>query len=104
MITVEAWQEMTRNIVGASGDQAALTALVTQADQAMSEAMNDFTEADEERSRLKEENESLRKANMQFFLQLTERQKAGSDTGTGNKSNDAETITIRDLFKPKEEK
>ena len=98
MITVEAWQEMTRNIVAAGADQAALTAIVTQADEAMSEVMREYTDADKERSRLREENEALRKANMDFFLRITEKQdtgKQGSEPGV----SDAEKITIADLFK-----
>ena len=104
MITVETWQEMTRNIVAAAGDQAALTALVTQADTAMSEAMADFAAADKERTELKEENEALRKANMEFFIRLTDHSSSsGSDTGTGERGkSDAETITIKDLFKKEE--
>lgn len=94
MISVEDWQKMTRDIVAASGDQAALTALVTQANDAMSEAMNDFASADNERNQLREENESLRKANMNFFLRLTEQNETSKQPEAK-----PEEITIADLFK-----
>lgn len=103
MIDVQEWQDLTRNIVSAMGDQATLTALVAKADEAMSAAMAEYADADKERTTLREDNEALRKANMEFFTRLTARE-TSSTTGTGEeeKTTEAEKITFADLFSKKE--
>lgn len=100
---INEWNDLTRNIVANAGDQSQLTALLTQATDAFSEQLTKAETASGEAEKLKEDNEALRKANMDFFLRIGEQKKEThkQDNDKGSPS-DAESITFEDLFKENE--
>lgn len=99
---INEWNDLTRNILANAGDQSQLTALLTQATDGFSEQLTKAETATAEAETLKADNESLRKANMDFFLRLGEqkKQELGKESDGSSASGDrAETITFEDLFK-----
>lgn len=99
------WNELTRNIISNAQDQAALTGILTQATSDYEELFAQNAENDKKATELIEENEGLRKANLDLFLRFSKDMEGKHSTESEKESTTdrAETITIKDLFN-KEEK
>lgn len=96
------WNELTRNIIANAGDQAALTGILSEATVNYEELLVSHTDKDKVSTKLQEENEGLRKANLDLFLRFSESKDKETKNDDSEKSR-AESITIDDLFKSKEE-
>lgn len=96
-MTAEEWNELTRDMVAAVGDQSVLTALATKATDEYVGMLATHENTSKENEALKAENEKLRKANLDLFLRVGEQAKPQTET-SATKSR-GETITIDDLFK-----
>lgn len=104
-MTMDEWNELTRNIITNAGDPAQLTSMLNQATEAFSEEMTNRINNDEQLNKFKEENERLRSANLDLFLKLGDQAKDKVPNGGPGQppkpsaEERAETITIEDLFK-----
>lgn len=94
----EEWAETTRSIIAAAGDQAELSAIVTEASDSVSELFKSYKETSSINERLQKENEKLKRYNMNLMERLTA-QVWPETTKENDKKSIAETITIKDLFK-----
>lgn len=98
------WNEFTRNVIANAGDQATLTGILSQATVDYEELFASHAEKDKTEQKLTEENEGLRKANLDLFLRFSsQKEQTGTEGGGEPQKSRAETITFEDLFKPKEE-
>lgn len=97
---LEKWNELTRNIIANSTDQAQLTALVTQASDSVSELFVSYTETAKQNEELVEENEKLKKYNLDLFMRVSDdtMNRARGNESEKPSENRAETITIKKLF------
>lgn len=97
---INEWNDLTRKIVASAGDQSVLTGLLTQATDAFSEQLTTAEQKKAEAEKLQQDNEALRKANMDFFLRIGEQAKEShTKQDTKERPSDAEKITFADLFK-----
>ena len=104
LMSPEAFQDLTRQIIGANGDQGAITALLTQAQDGFSGLFATHAKIDEEVKTLREENEKLKQYNLELFMQrgqnVIEQQQKDQLPKEGKSR--AETITVQDLFRKEE--
>lgn len=97
----DVFQDLTRQIIGANGDQGAITALLTQAQDGFSGLFATHAKASEELEQLRKENEKLKQYNLELFMQRGENvlKQGEKETKTKDQKTRAETITTKDLFK-----
>lgn len=95
--TAEDWSKFTNDIISANGDQATLTTILADMGDTIVTSRTALDESRNAETRIKEENERLKSANMQLFLRVGEQ-----DTGSKQKESyqppDAETGHSLDTY------
>lgn len=105
MMDMEQWNNLTQDIIKKASDQAELTTLMSQATSEFGELFAAHATAVKSEEDLKAQNDKLREANMNLFLQLSEQTKQRTDPDSGRKEQEkddlerAKSITFDDLFK-----
>lgn len=99
-MTVDEWKDLSQKIIESASDLPMLTSLLNQCNQGFADEVAARMAAEEARDKLTADNESLRDANMKFFLELSQR---ATERATGPeevpKEKGPEDIHIEDLFK-----
>ncbi|UWF79990.1 MAG: scaffolding protein [Bacteriophage sp.] len=73
--TTDAWNEFTKKVLEANGDQATLTTLLSDMQDTFTTGITTQGELDKTNKSLKEENGRLKEANMSLFLRVGEQKK-----------------------------
>lgn len=68
--TQDAYREFSEAIIGANGDQATLTTILSDMQDTFNKGIADLTATTENNTNISKENERLKQANMDLFLRL----------------------------------
>lgn len=93
-MTVEEWRSFSDELLTAREDQAGYTQVMARIGDAIAKDIADITSTKSERDRFAEENEKLRKANMELFLRVGE-----SQGFTGGNKKEEETKDLDSFLK-----
>lgn len=101
MLNVEEWNKIFEDALKAPDDQASLVSLMTRARDEYVNGYAELTTAEQEREKLKVENDNLKQTNMELFLRIGKQQEQAQDTSNGKDSakERAESITVENLLK-----
>lgn len=95
----DAFQDISRQIIAANGDQGQITALLTQLQDGYTNLFATHTETSKNNEVLSQENTKLKEYNLELFMRQGQRMKEETQTGKTPEKTRAETITTADLFK-----
>lgn len=104
--TTDAWNEFTKQVIEANGDQATLTTLMSDMQDTFTTGITTQSELDKTNKSLTEENKRLKEANMSLFLRVGEQKQDNSNpekTGEPKTGEEGHAVDkyLDNLFKEK---